>query len=119
MKNRLPALLYDQPKKGFPTPLAPWFRGPLRSHIYDTLTGERAESRGVFSTPHIRAMLDAFCKRRADTLYDYATATRIFALYSMELWFRIFIDASAVERPEETFFERPSRPLLRETSGTT
>lgn len=104
MKNRLPRLLYDQPKKGFPTPLVPWFRGPLRSHLYDVLTGEPIRKRGVFDTTYLKKMLDDFCNRKSDTLYDYAAANRIFSLYTIELWFRIFMDVETVEKPDRHFF---------------
>ena len=105
MKNRLPRLLYEQPKKGFPTPLVPWFRGPLRQHVYETLTGELAQNRGIFAIARVRKILDTFCGRKTDTLYDYAMATKIYALYTIELWFRIFMDPETVEKPGKNFFK--------------
>ena len=36
--HRLPTALLNQPKRGFGVPLAIWFRGPLRSFLFDHLT---------------------------------------------------------------------------------
>ncbi|RMF06286.1 asparagine synthase (glutamine-hydrolyzing) [Candidatus Woesearchaeota archaeon] len=105
MKGKLPEILYKQPKKGFPTPIVLWFRGPLRKHIYDVLTGRRIRERGIFNVDYIKKILDSFMRRRTDTLYDYAHANRIYSLYTIELWFRIFIDPEEVKKPDSSFFK--------------
>ena len=48
--DRLPPELLNQPKRGFGVPLAAWFRGPLRSFLWDHLTSASVpESRHGFA----------------------------------------------------------------------
>ena len=92
MRKELPSILYHQPKRGFPTPFALWFRGPLKQFAYDILTGERIGRRGIFNVAYLKKMLDDFCSHKGEGLYDYAVANRIYSLITVELWFRTFID---------------------------
>ena len=98
MRNKLPSVIYKNSKKGFPTPLARWFRNELREYVYDILTSKIAQERGIFNIKYIRNMLDAHCSRKTDTLWDYASANRIYSLLTVELWFRIFIDKRIYEK---------------------
>ncbi|MEW6095271.1 MAG: asparagine synthase C-terminal domain-containing protein, partial [bacterium] len=92
MREKLPLILYEQPKKGFPTPFAIWFRKQLKQFAYDILLGEITRRRGVFNMRYIKELLDRHCNLKTNTLYDYTRANKIFSLLTIELWFRIFID---------------------------
>src|SRR5439155_15533118 len=45
-RRRLPREIVDRPKVGFTVPLAPWFRGPLRELLCDTLLSPTCIGRG-------------------------------------------------------------------------
>ncbi len=92
MKPYLPAMLYDQPKKGFPTPFSLWVRKDLKRYIYSILLSERTRNRKIFNHQEVKKLLDAHCRSRKDGLKDLANAARIWSLLNIELWCRIFID---------------------------
>jgi asparagine synthase (glutamine-hydrolysing) len=75
-----PAVLAREDKMGFPVPLARWARGPLAEFVRDLLDG--AARRGL-----LRA--DA-AERLVRT--EGIAARRLWAIVSLELWHRAFID---------------------------
>jgi len=92
MKGILPESIYSQPKMGFPTPLAKWFKGPLKKFAYELLLSDKSSKRNIFNMKYIKALLDANSRSITDNLYDYVRANKIFSLITIELWFRTFID---------------------------
>ena len=40
MRGVVPDAIIDRPKKGFPIPIAPWLRGPLRGFTRDNLLAQ-------------------------------------------------------------------------------
>jgi len=92
MRDKLPKVLYKQPKRGFPTPLSLWARKELKKFLYELLLSEKSINRGIFNQDAVRDLLDKHCKRKTDTLLDLVNANRIWALMNVELWFRLFID---------------------------
>jgi len=96
MRGLLPDILYQQPKKGFPTPFSLWIRGELKDYIYETLLDKRTWDRGIFNQKYVKKLLDRHCNSKSDTLLDQVNAARIWSLLNVELWFRIFIDGDEV-----------------------
>ena len=95
MRGRLPSLLYDLPKRGFPTPFHLWFRRkPVRELITDVLLDRRTMQRDIFNAKAIQGLLAANERDSVDTLYGYARATAIWSILATELWHRAFIDVS-------------------------
>lgn len=93
MKSHLPELLYKQTKKGFPTPLAEWFRGPLKNYLYSVFTSEKFTKRGVFNADYCKRLLDSHCRSKPIALdSELVSANRIWSILMVELWFRAFID---------------------------
>jgi asparagine synthase (glutamine-hydrolysing) len=80
--DRLPAELLALPKKGFALPLAKWFRGPLRSYLYDHLTSTPFRRRGIASGAFLQHLLEEHDSGRRDN--DYW----LYALLMLELWLR-------------------------------
>jgi len=80
--ERLPAELLRQPKRGFGVPLAAWFRGPLRSFLWDHLTSASFFDRGMVSPPFVRTLLAEHDRGRRNN-YHY-----LWTLLMLELWFR-------------------------------
>ncbi len=76
------ATLARTDKMGFPVPLAPWARGPLRGFFRDLLLDGGARRRGLTNPEAVERLLDA----------ETVAARSLWALASIELWYRAFID---------------------------
>jgi asparagine synthase (glutamine-hydrolysing) len=87
--DRLPPELLRQPKRGFGVPLEHWFRGSLRSFLWDHLTSATFLNRGVVSPGFVRYLLaEHDCGRRNN--YHH-----LWKLLMLELWFRDFESRNA------------------------
>ena len=91
LRGIIPDIVYHNPKKGFPTPLHLWFRGELKSFVYDTLLSDPGLPEGIFNRKFIRKYLDRFCAGNRDDLFSYNHGSRIYSLICISLWFKTFI----------------------------
>lgn len=85
-RKRLPASVVDRPKVGFTVPLSPWFRGPLREFLIDTLLSPTALGRGYFKPEVLRGYVEEHVSGRRDR------ARELWTLLTVELWHRAYID---------------------------
>ncbi|MEM2963195.1 MAG: asparagine synthase (glutamine-hydrolyzing) [Candidatus Anstonellales archaeon] len=94
MKGILPEILYRQSKKGFPTPLADWFRrSPIKDYVYSIFTSDKFKSRGIFNPDYCLHLLNSHCKSKPLFLdSELVTANKLWSILMVELWFRTFID---------------------------
>jgi asparagine synthase (glutamine-hydrolysing) len=92
-RRLLPAEVVDRPKVGFTVPLSPWFRGPLRHLLEDTLLSPRCLERGWFEPAALRATVEDHVTGRRDR------ARELWTLLTLELWHRAWIDGDGA-RPE-------------------
>ena len=82
----VPAWVLKGRRSGFTLPIAPWFRGPLR-HLLDTyLDTGVIERRGVFRPEGVRDLVRAHVDGAADF------SLPLWALLTLEIWQRIFLD---------------------------
>ena len=88
----LPREIVDRPKVGFTVPLSPWFRGPLRELVADTLLSPTCLGRGYYRPEVVRAVVADHLEGRRDR------ARELWTLLTLELWHRAWIDR-APERP--------------------
>jgi asparagine synthase (glutamine-hydrolysing) len=79
-----PRVAARRDKKGYPTPLSAWLRGPLSKRIREVLLDPAAIGRKVLNTPVIEMKLEAH--RRGE--HDYSV--EIFNWLALELWSRRF-----------------------------
>lgn len=86
MAGRLPQDVLHRNKKGFPTPIRPWLRGPLFPKLSAALTDGRLAARGLVRPGYVAELL-----RRHQAGDSYATEG-CWRLLSFELWCRIFLD---------------------------
>lgn len=91
MRDRLPASLYGATKKGFPTPIALWFRGALRDFVTETLDGPDTRLHAYIDRDRLRGQIRRFLGLRTVHLYDYAAANRLYSLMTVEYWLRRFL----------------------------
>ncbi|HEV8523298.1 MAG TPA: asparagine synthase (glutamine-hydrolyzing) [Terriglobales bacterium] len=105
----LPAAVVHRKKQGFPVPMAVWFRGEARSFVRDLQSAETVRRRGLFDCRYVQRLLDDHDLGTRDN------AALIWALVSVELWHRLFLDSRAaipaLEGSGET--TAPTQPLLR------
>jgi asparagine synthase (glutamine-hydrolysing) len=80
--DRLPAPLLSRAKMGFAVPLALWFRGSLRTFLWDHLTSKSFLDRGIVSPHFVRHMLTEHDSARRDNSHW------LWSLLMLELWFR-------------------------------
>jgi asparagine synthase (glutamine-hydrolysing) len=96
VREKLPPLAWDRPKRGFTLPFEDWMRGPLRAELDAAFRGDRLAS--FLGEP--RAALEvwkAFLARRPGT-----TWSRPWALYTLARWVQdAGAGAGTAARPEE------------------
>ena len=80
--HRLPPDLLRQPKRGFGVPLASWFRGSLRSFLWDYLTSRTFLDRGMVSPEFVTHLLEEHDRGRRDNHHH------LWRLLMLELWFQ-------------------------------
>ncbi len=107
MKDRLPEEILSRKKMGFPVPVGSWFRGAWRHLLDEFVVSERALSRGLFTPDVVRRLVAGHVGGENHT-------ERLWALLTLEIWQRIFIDgedpASIRMRPESVTVSM-SRPV--------
>jgi len=83
----LPHEIIYRKKKGFPVPIANWFRTNLYEHTCEILLDNSSLSRGYFKPGYVENVL----KRHKNASEDLSR--RIFSLLNLELWHRKYIDS--------------------------
>lgn len=86
MQSRLPAEVISRTKKGFPTPVKPWLRGPLFEKLTTILTDGRFAERRLVRSSFVKSLLDSH-RRGSSRATDGC-----WRLLNLELWSRIFLD---------------------------
>lgn len=77
-------------KQMFTVPVGEWFRDALAGHCREMLLDGRLEARGIIDINGVRSMVDAHVART----HNFNRQLR--ALYSLELWYRLFVDRDPV-----------------------
>jgi asparagine synthase (glutamine-hydrolysing) len=85
-RRLLPVEVVDRPKVGFTVPLSPWFRGPLRGLLEDTLLSPTCLGRGTLEPAAVRAYVADHLEGRRDR------SRELWTLLTLELWHRAWID---------------------------
>ncbi len=93
----LPAEVVLRPKQGFTPPLRNWLRGPLRGSLERLLHPSVVERRRLFEPEPVARLLASHLDGSADVTYP------LWVLASLEIWWRLFVDASAT--PDTTLDE--------------
>jgi asparagine synthase (glutamine-hydrolysing) len=88
--GRLPKEVIWRPKAGFGAPVRAWLEGDLRPMVDDMLSPESVRSRGLLDPGEVQRII------RANRSGQEDNALRIWALLTLEIWQRTFLDG---ERP--------------------
>lgn len=84
-RGLLPDAIIDRPKHGFGVPLGAWLRRDQTS-VRELLLDQRTRERGLLDGATVAALLDEHASGQRDH------GQRIWALLTLELWYRLFID---------------------------
>src|SRR5512134_2173089 len=90
LENRVPRSILQRGKQGFAVPVAEWLRGPLAGMTDALLFDGRLRSRGLFDDAAVARLWSEHRTGRRNH------RERLWMLVMLELWFREFIDGSAV-----------------------
>jgi asparagine synthase (glutamine-hydrolysing) len=86
MRGILPDEIIDRKKHGFGVPVGAWMRGDLAGFVTETLSGPKAERRGIFNSDAIREMLSTHESGKADL------GQALWTLLTFELWMQRYFD---------------------------
>jgi len=81
-----PKVLNRRDKKGYPTPVARWFREELAGEVAAILESPRLAQRGIIDPGVVQARLEKHRQGLSDHSWE------IWRWLTLELWFQIFID---------------------------
>jgi asparagine synthase (glutamine-hydrolysing) len=85
LSNRVPELILNRKKTGFPVPYDAWIGGEMRNYVREVLTDRRSIERGYFKRDAVESLLE-------QKSHDSNTSKDLFSLLIVELWHRTFID---------------------------
>jgi asparagine synthase (glutamine-hydrolysing) len=104
VEDLLPRTVIYQKKRGFPTPWRTWLAGPWLGEVERMLLDPRSLQRGLFQPA---ALTGIFREQRAGVVDN---SDRLWRLYNLELWHRIFVDADpAYSNPSGGDFDLTTR----------
>lgn len=86
----LPSELLNAPKRGFPTPLRIWFRGPLYGFLTDRLLVPGNRLHRIVAPSEIKKLLESHRRMVLPFALDERRAHRIWILLCLESWIRQF-----------------------------
>lgn len=89
MEGILPRDVIWRPKAGFGAPIRGWLVNELRPMVDDVLSREAVAARGLFDPNEVQRLVSA----TADGTED--NALRLWALLTLELWHKEFVDGSS------------------------
>jgi asparagine synthase (glutamine-hydrolysing) len=96
--------IIDRKKHGFGVPVGQWFRTSLKSYLHETLLSREALARGYFHEATLRRLIAEHESGKRDHGH------RLWALLTLEIWQRMFIDReksswrSETSKTESRFF---------------
>jgi asparagine synthase (glutamine-hydrolysing) len=89
----LPSTILQRKKMGFNVPVGNWFRAACYPYLRNLLLSPRARGRGIFQMATVERLLEEHREGRINH------QARLFALASLEHWFRVYIDPPTLAMP--------------------
>ena len=98
-QNRLPNSYFNQPKRGFPTPLRHWLRGELADFVSQRLTGPNSYLSKIFDDSETKRIMKKyqFSLRRHIRSLDEIQSHQVWQLLSIESWLRTWSEKYGVK----------------------
>jgi asparagine synthase (glutamine-hydrolysing) len=102
----LPSTILQRKKMGFNVPVGNWFRVACYPYLRNLLLSPRARGRGIFQMATVERLLEEHREGRINH------QARLFALASLEHWFRVYIDPPMLAMPRIEETKVPTRRTL-------
>jgi len=87
MRGKLPAFVYNLPKRGFPTPLRIWFKKELRSYIKDFIL-DNISSVDIFNRMEVQKIIQGYQNTRFSSPFDEIEAHKIWIILNLLLYLK-------------------------------
>lgn len=110
LRDLYPPEILGQPKRGFPTPIALWFRGELRLDVESRLFGPRSLAGEIFDMPELRRLWARFLRTPSRGLFGYYLANQIYSVISVVVWYELFVAGRALPRSRAAVTFAPREP---------
>ena len=94
-------------KAGFGAPIRAWLVGDLRGMVHDLLSPAAVRSRGLFEPAEVAHLV------RANETGQEDNALRVWALLTLELWYRRFVDGANDASPARGRRQQAEAPVVR------
>jgi asparagine synthase (glutamine-hydrolysing) len=85
MKGKVPEVILQRKKYGFPSPENVWIKNELRDYARDTLFAHRSLTKSMFQISEIENL---FLKSQAE---DLRAQIKLWILLVLETWYKVFI----------------------------
>jgi asparagine synthase (glutamine-hydrolysing) len=108
VRDLLPEAIVNRRKQGFPVPFDAWLRKDFAGHVSALLLSDRSLGRGWFKPDRLRHLVQAHAAGTENA------SRQLWALLTLELWARIFLDEERdwLDAPDDAWHrvraERPS-----------
>ena len=86
LRGIVPDEIIHRKKHGFGVPVGRWFRTSLKRYLHETLLSPEALQRGYFHESSLRRLIEEHQSGKRDHGH------RLWALLTLEIWHRVFID---------------------------
>jgi asparagine synthase (glutamine-hydrolysing) len=86
LQGIVPDEIIHRKKHGFGVPVGRWFRTSLKRYLHETLLSPEALQRGYFNESSLRHLIEEHQSGKRDHGH------RLWALLTLEIWHRVFID---------------------------
>jgi len=82
MKGRLPTLIYDLPKRGFPTPLLHWFKGELKTYVREFVL-DNLQYAPFLCGKEVEKITARHCNQKINTPFSEISAHKVWMLLNL------------------------------------
>jgi asparagine synthase (glutamine-hydrolysing) len=87
MRNKLPAFVFNLPKRGFPTPLGLWFKGRLNPFIREYIL-DNIVYLNMFNAERVEKSILCWIDSRGNTPIDEIKAHKVWILLNLIIYFK-------------------------------
>jgi asparagine synthase (glutamine-hydrolysing) len=87
VRDLLPQMILDRPKKGFGIPIADWLKGRLNALLHDMLSPARLKDEGLFNSEYVQKLISE---------HETGVASHhkeLWTLLVFQLWLENFMDS--------------------------
>jgi asparagine synthase (glutamine-hydrolysing) len=103
-KKWLPQEVINHKKIGFGLPRVQYMNGCLKPYILSCLSPQSVKKRGIFDEKFVNETVNQFYNHKS-TKRLWNEHLRVWLLFVLEIWFRIYIDDSDIEVPSYSLLD--------------